>query len=147
VDTALILQGEQGAGKSSFFRKIGGDWFSDTEMGLDKDALLQMRSTWIYEWAELENVTGRHAMSRVKAFLTSNEDRFRPPFGRAMITVKRSGVIVGTTNREEFLHDPSGSRRFWVVPVGEIDLARLQHDRDHVMDRLMRSRSDRPSGS
>lgn len=133
VDTALILQGEQGVGKSSFFRKLAGDWFSDTEMGLDKDALLQMRSTWIYEWAELENVTSRHAMSRVKAFLTSNEDRFRPPFGRAMITVKRSGVIVGTTNREEFLHDPSGSRRFWVVPVGEIDLAQLQVDRDQLL--------------
>jgi predicted P-loop ATPase len=133
LDTALILQGSQGAGKSTFFRVIGGTWFSETEMALDKDALMQLRGAWIYEWAELENVMGRHAVARVKAFLTSTEDKYRPPFGRTPITVRRSGVIVGTTNNEDFLHDPTGSRRFWVVPVGTIDLARLRADRDQLL--------------
>ena len=100
LDTALILQGAQGFGKSTFFRVIGGDWFSDTEMALDKDALMQLRCSWVYEWAELENVFGRHAVARVKAFLTSTEDKYRPPFGRNTISVKRSGVIVGTTNND-----------------------------------------------
>lgn len=133
VDTALILQGAQGIGKSSFFREIARDWFSDTEMALDKDAMMQLRGAWLYEWAELENVTRRHEESRVKAFLTSREDKYRPPFGRAPVTVKRSGVIVGTTNREDFLHDPTGSRRFWVVPVGTIDLERLRAERDQLL--------------
>lgn len=133
VDTALILQGAQGIGKSSFFREIARDWFSDTEMALDKDAMMQLRGAWLYEWAELENVTRRHEESRVKAFLTSREDKYRPPFGRAPVTVKRSGVIVGTTNREDFLHDPTGSRRFWVVPVGIIDLERLRAERDQLL--------------
>lgn len=133
LDTALILQGAQGVGKSTFFRVIGGTWFSDTEMALDKDALMQLRGAWIYEWAELENVMGRHAVARVKAFLTSTEDKYRPPFGRTPITVRRSGVIVGTTNNEDFLHDPTGSRRFWVVPVGVIDLARLRAEREELL--------------
>lgn len=133
VDTALILEGAQGAGKSSFFRIIAGEWFSDTEMALDKDAMLQLRAAWIYEWAELENVTSRQSVSRVKAFLTSTEDRFRPPFGRTPVTVKRSGVIVGTTNTQDFLHDPSGSRRFWVIPVGAIDVARLRQWREQLL--------------
>jgi predicted P-loop ATPase len=133
LDTALILQGAQGAGKSTFFRAIGGEWFSDTEMALDKDALMQLRGAWIYEWAELENVMGRHAVARVKAFLTSTEDKYRPPFGRTPITVRRSGVIVGTTNNEDFLHDPTGSRRFWVVPVGRVDIDRVRTEREQLL--------------
>jgi predicted P-loop ATPase len=133
VDTALILEGAQGAGKSSFFRVIAGEWFSDTEMALDKDAMLQLRGAWVYEWSELENVTSRQSVSRVKAFMTSTEDRYRPPFGRNPVNVKRSGVIVGTTNTQDFLHDPSGSRRFWVIPVGGIDIARLRQLREQLV--------------
>ena len=29
-DTTLVLQGKQGAGKSSFFNTLGGDWFDDS---------------------------------------------------------------------------------------------------------------------
>lgn len=133
VDTALILEGAQGIGKSTFFRVLAGEWFSDTEMALDKDAMMQLRAAWIYEWAELENVTGRQSVSRVKAFLTSTEDKYRPPFGRTPVTVRRSGVIVGSTNSQDFLHDPSGSRRFWVVPVGAIDIPRLRAQRDQLL--------------
>jgi predicted P-loop ATPase len=133
VDTALILEGAQGIGKSTFFRILAGEWFSDTEMALDKDAMMQLRAAWIYEWAELENVMGRQSVSRVKAFLTSTEDKYRPPFGRTPVTVKRSGVIVGTTNNQDFLHDPSGSRRFWVVPVGAIDTRALSAQREQLL--------------
>lgn len=133
VDTALILQGRQGTGKSTFFRILAGDWFNDTEMGLDKDAMMLMGGAWICEWAELENVTGRNTVSRVKAFLTSTEDRFRPPFGRTPITVPRSSVVVGTTNLDTFLHDPTGSRRFWVIPVGAIDIAALREQREQLL--------------
>jgi Virulence-associated protein E/Bifunctional DNA primase/polymerase, N-terminal len=137
VDTALILEGAQGIGKSTFFRIIAGEWFSDTEMALDKDAMMQLRAAWIYEWAELENMLSRQSNSRVKAFLTSTEDKFRPPFGRTPVTVKRSGVIVGTTNDQDFLHDPSGSRRFWVVPVGAIDAVLLRAQRDQLLAEAM----------
>jgi predicted P-loop ATPase len=132
VDTALILEGAQGIGKSTFFRILAADSFSDTEMALDKDAMMQLRGAWIYEWAELENVMSRQSVSRVKAFLTSTEDKYRPPFGRTPVTVKRSGVIVGTTNNQDFLHDPSGSRRFWVVPVGVIDTNALRAQREQL---------------
>lgn len=87
VDSVLILAGGQGVGKSTFFRLLGGEWFSDTEMALDKDGLMLLCGSWILEWAELENVFGRNTTSRVKQFVTSNSDRFRPPFGRTPITV------------------------------------------------------------
>jgi predicted P-loop ATPase len=142
VDTALILEGAQGAGKSSFFRVIAGEWFSDTEMALDKDAMLQLRGAWVYEWSELENVTSRQSVSRVKAFLTSTEDKYRPPFGRTPITVKRSGVSVGSTNNQDFLHDPSGSRRFWVIPISGIDLPRLKAQREQLLAEAVAARQD-----
>jgi putative DNA primase/helicase len=133
VDSVLILVGRQGGGKSTFFRVLGGEWFSDTEMGLDKDGLMQLGGSWIYEWAELENVIGRNTTSRVKQFVTSDRDRFRPPFGRTPITVLRTSIIVGTTNLDSFLHDPTGSRRFWVIPVGSINEALLRKWREQLL--------------
>jgi predicted P-loop ATPase len=133
VDNTLIIQGVQGTGKSTFFRVIAGAWFSDSDMSLDKDGMMQIAGAWISEWAELETVMGRHSVSKVKAFLTSVCDRFRPPFGRNMITLKRSGVIVGSTNLQDFLSDPTGSRRFWVVPAGEVDLALVERWREQLL--------------
>ena len=78
-------------------------------------------------------MTSRQSVSRVKAFFTSTDDKYRPPFGRAPITVKRSGAIVGTTNTQDFLHDPSGSRRFWVVPVGPVDTNALREQRQQLL--------------
>jgi predicted P-loop ATPase len=43
-------------------------------------------------------------------------------------------VIVGTTNEDHFLFDPTGDRRFWVIDVGHnrIDTERLREIRDQV---------------
>jgi predicted P-loop ATPase len=133
VDTTLIIQGLQGTGKSTFFRIVAGHWFSDSEMPLDKDGMMQMAGAWISEWAELENVIGRNTISKVKAFLTSVSDRFRPPFGRNPITIKRSGVIVGSTNLQDFLSDPTGNRRFWVIPAGVVNVVLLREWREQLL--------------
>lgn len=69
VDTTLIIQGLQGTGKSTFFRVVAAPWFSDSEMPLDKDGMMQMAGAWISEWAELENVIGRNTISKVRPFL------------------------------------------------------------------------------
>jgi predicted P-loop ATPase len=134
VDTALVLVGPQGAYKSTFFSVLGGEWFSDTYMDItDKDGLLQLHSAWIYEWAEIESVTTRKQAFEVKAFVTSQIDTFRPPFGRTTGPYKRSNVIVGTTNENQFLVDPTGSRRFWIVRIiGLINIAMLREWRDQL---------------
>lgn len=133
VDTVLILQGDQGAGKSTFFRELGSPWFSDTEMDLgSKDAYLMLGRSWLVEWGEL-NTLSRSTQERVKAFLSASEDIFRQPYGRTMTRLPRTAVIVGSTNKEEILHDETGSRRFWVLPVrGLVEVELLRQWRDQI---------------
>jgi predicted P-loop ATPase len=135
VDTALILQGDQGINKSGFFKVLASPpWFDDTfGKASDKDERLKLHQAWITEWAELSTIFRRKDVEEVKAFLTCSTDRIRPPYGRETEVFKRSGIIVGTTNDHQFLPDPTGNRRFWVVPVrGQIDLAALEQERDRI---------------
>jgi putative DNA primase/helicase len=133
VDTVLILAGKQGAGKSTWCRTLFNDrFFCDTRFKLgDKDALQGLRGVWCYELAELASTRAKDA-EEVKAFLSAQEDRFRPPYGKSMITLKRSTIFIGTTNQPTFLADPTGARRFWPVTVGKIDLEWTAEHRDQI---------------
>lgn len=134
-DCALILQGPQGYGKSTFFKVLASEpWFDDSlGSASDKDEKLKLHRSWMVEWPELETVFRRHDVSQVKAFMSSAVDILRPPYGRSIETLKRGSVIVGTTNQEQFLADTTGNRRFWVVPITHpIDIAKLQAERDQI---------------
>jgi len=135
VDTALILQGRQGQGKSGFFAVLGGEFFDDSMGPLDgKDDLMILHRSWIQEWSEFDQVSGHRQASQIKSFLSRRIDRFRPPYGRYVKEFPRRCVICGSTNQQEFLNDPTGSRRFWVIPVGSrpIDLETLRRERDAI---------------
>ena len=134
VDTSLVLVGDQGFKKSSFFRALAPEWFGNTEIRIgDKDGLQQIHANWITEWAEIDGITSRRHASEVKAFIARRVDDFRPPYGRKTQKFKRSCVIVGSTNETEFLTDPTGSRRFWVVRVcSVIDALIIERVRDQL---------------
>ena len=135
VDTVLVLVGPQGYYKSSFFAALAGDgWFTDSHVDLSsKDIYLQLARSWVVEWGEIERITGRRGSDEVKSFLSSRSDTFRPPYGRAVVTVPRSCVIVGSTNEDAFLQDPTGSRRFWCLRVTRcIDTAAVAAARDQI---------------
>ncbi|MBD1903684.1 hypothetical protein NDI44_28315 [Trichocoleus sp. DQ-A3] len=142
VDTSLILQGSQGFKKSTFFRVLhqGSQareshetWFDQTMSDFtNKDERDKLHRFWCLEWGELERVL-RKGDDVVKAFLSTREDTYRPPYGREPITKPRQSVIVGTTNRDEFLSDDSGDRRFWTVKIERpIDTAQIEVERDLV---------------
>lgn len=132
ADHMLVLQGEQGAGKSSFFAALGGMWFGDDmpPVGL-KDAKEWIRGQWIAEVAELGAISGRD-IEHVKAFLTTRTDKFRKAYGSVVETVPRQVVFAGSTNDDEYLIDPTGGRRFWPLHVGKIDVEGIKRDRDQL---------------
>ncbi|TVQ23554.1 MAG: DUF3854 domain-containing protein [Leptolyngbya sp. DLM2.Bin15] len=135
VDTVCILSGLQGVGKSTFWKLLAGEeWFDDTVGSVsDKDERLKLHQSWFVEWAELEAVFRRKDVSAVKAFITTQRDQIRPPYGRVVKEFARPSIIVGTTNFDEFLADPTGNRRFWVVPVNKaVPLDELATERDRI---------------
>lgn len=134
ADGVLILEGKQGAGKSTALRILSGDeWFGDAlpHMGT-KDASDYLRGKWIVELAELSNVN-KAEVEIVKAFVSRTEERFRPAYGRSEITYPRHCVFAGTTNKSDYLRDETGNRRFWPVKCGGIDLNGLRENRERLL--------------
>jgi len=116
-DMVLTLIGDQGTNKSSFFKILGKQWFSDTFMTVQgKEALEQIQGAWIIEIAELSGFR-KAEVEAVKHFLTKQEDQFRPAYARSSETFKRQCIFVGTTNKKDFLTDATGNRRFNPVDI------------------------------
>ena len=114
-DTAIVLYGEQGLGKSVILERLGGKWFNNTLQDIKtKDALEQIQGAWINELAEL-SPTYKNDNEIVKAFLSRTTDRFRVPYGRRTEEYPRQCVFAGSTNNLLFLKDRTGNRRFWPI--------------------------------
>jgi len=133
-DTILVLEGEQGAGKSTAIQILAGpENFSDQNiLTLDPKAQMELlEGVWIYELCELEGLS-RAETSKVKAFASRSIDQGRPAYGRFKETRPRQVVFIGTTNEDQYLRDMTGNRRFWPAKIGEIDLDALERDRDQL---------------
>jgi putative DNA primase/helicase len=133
ADCVLILAGDQGAGKSTLFRTLATEqYFADTPLDIGSaNSYSQIARAWIYEVAELDSVR-RSANSATKAFLSAQEDNFRPAYGRHAITIKRHVVFAGTTNESQFINDMTGSRRYWPIRVNEVNLHWVKENRDQL---------------
>jgi len=133
-DAVLILKGDQGLGKTNFFRVLAGDYFDNSFSGNnERDDLLNLHRAWVEEWGEVAKVFRKKEVDDLKHFITKTEDAFREPYGRKTQRYKRKCVIVGGVNDEEFLNDPTGDRRFWVIPLQQkVDLQLLKQERDRI---------------
>ena len=134
-DQMLILEGDQGAGKSTLVRALAvrDEWFADeAPLGGDGKLAIEMLSgKWLIEPAELKSLKNSE-VEHVKAFLSRQADRGREAYGRIVTEVPRQCIFIGTTNSDRYLMDPTGNRRFWSVKVGHIDVDGLKRDLDQL---------------
>lgn len=124
----LVLQGEQGNGKTSFFRKLAGNplWFTEGAVidTRNKDTLITAIGSWICELGEID-CTLKKEQSALKAFITRTVDKIRLPYAPSESEMPRTTSMCGTVNPEQFLKDSTGNRRYWTVHVDKIDKRRL----------------------
>ena len=133
-DNILVLNGPQGAGKSTLISKLGGEWYSDslqlTDMN-DKTAAEKLQGYWLLEIGELAGMR-KAEIDKVKAFISRQDDKYRASFGRRVTPHPRQCVFFGTTNTEKgYLRDVTGNRRFWTVKTpggGEMQSWQLSDD-------------------
>lgn len=117
-DNIIVLQGNQGIGKSSICELISMNFantISLSEIG-NKDLIDKLNKTWIAIIDELDTFN-RKEMSTIKTFLSVSQDSVRLSYGRNTSTFKRHCVFIGSTNDDTFLRDSTSSveRRFWVI--------------------------------
>lgn len=134
ADHMLVLEGPQGAGKSSSLYRLSPDpsWVCEHLPDFDsKDALAALHGSWLVEVSEL-SAFRKSEIEGMKSFLSRQVDTYRRPYDRHAIEAPRQCVFVGTTNEDRYLVDTSGNRRFWPVRCGKIDLAALEEHRDQL---------------
>lgn len=121
-DYTVIFQGRQGLGKSTFLQlmALNDAWFNDSLDSLDSDKSAQsLMGSWIIELAELKSLARTAGgVDSVKRFLTATQDKYRVPYERRADIFLRQSVFAGTTNKNDFLQDETGNRRFLIVQTG-----------------------------
>ena len=124
-DYMPVLIGGQGEGKSTFFKYLAcnDSWYDDNFnfKNLDNKAVIEaMSGKWILEMGEMDTLK-KDAVTAdaLKAFITSQQDRYRTPFARRPEDRKRQCVFCGTSNDANFLKDRTGNRRYLPIDTNK----------------------------
>lgn len=146
MDNMLVLEGAQGAGKTSACRILFGEDYLNSNLPDFKstDAFQALEGRWCIEVAELAALK-KSDVSNAKKFISETVDRYRASYGRKVESHPRRCVFIGTTNEATYLLDPTGNRRYWPVQCGDVDLKGLANNRDQIWaEAVTRFRADEP---
>lgn len=126
-DCCLVLNGRelgrdgnQGAGKTSFFRHLAlrNVWFGEgcSIDDRDKDTKRRVVTKWISELGEVES-TFKSDIARLKAFISNPTVAYRLPYAKKDIVTPRITSLCATCNSDQYLIDTTGNRRWWSIPL------------------------------
>lgn len=125
-NTMIVLDGPQGIGKSYLSQWLASpmkDYFLESAINTeDKDSLIRLAQNWIWEVAELGATTRKSDREALKSLLTLDKVVARKAYARTDMRKPALASFFGTINNEAgFLGDPTGNRRFMVVPLTDIE--------------------------
>ena len=137
VDTALILQTDsQGEGKEAIWEALGGEWYCSSLGSIGgnnhKDTLITLHSAWFHNWGEIDRIFGMQSSENIKHFMSEQRDNFRYPHERTNSLKDRKCILVGTTNKRNFINDPTGNRRFPIISTNRINAEWVLEHRDQI---------------
>ena len=120
-DSVPVLDGDQGIGKSTIVKDlVTPEYYSETlsltDMD-DKSGAEKLQGFWVIEIGELAGMK-KADIEKVKAFLSTSDDKYRPSYGKVVESHPRQCIIIATVNGERgYLRDITGNRRFWIIKV------------------------------
>jgi predicted P-loop ATPase len=136
-DLAMILEGDQGVGKTSALRILAGSYHIETALELDRkgeDEIIRKlhgSESWIIEMSEL-TAFRKSEIESLKSFLTKTHDHYRKPYAREVTIKARGFVFAGTTNDTTYLAD-SANRRYLPVKVRHLEREQMENDRQQLL--------------
>lgn len=135
-DTPVLIGTKQGEGKSTFVRWLAmrDDFFTEITEIEGQKGMEAVEGAWICEIGELLALTRAKDVEAVKSFMTRQVDHYRKPYDKRPTDSPRMCVFVGTTNKEQFLTDKTGNRRFYPVKVGQSGYELFDHKEEVKAD-------------
>ena len=116
-----ILVGAQGVGKSMFSRSLVPEkLFAEVSTPLETLMKEQYRLhvAWLLELPEIDHFFSTRNIENFKNLITTRCDEVRRPYASLPERLLRRFVMIGTTNRNQFLVDSTGNRRFVPLEIG-----------------------------
>lgn len=123
----LVFQGDQYVGKTKWFKQLAPADLNVIKEGVilkpdDRDSVKQACSFWLVELGELDSTFRKSDIAALKAFITNRTDVLRRAYARKESQYARRTVFFGSVNPKEFLHDPTGNRRYWTIELASLNL-------------------------
>lgn len=137
-DMVVLIGTKQGEGKSTFVRWLAlrDEFFREVNEFEGQKGIEAVEGGWICEVGELLALTKVKEQEAVKSYLTRLVDTYRKPFERRVTEQKRQCIFIGTTNKEQFLTDKTGNRRFYPVKVNQSGYDLFDHEAEIKADIL-----------
>lgn len=133
VDNMIVLEGEQGIGKSRALQFIAGQWFTEQHESISGKGFFEvLQGKLLIEIGEMDSFS-RADITKVKEVVTNPSDRYRESYGRYAKDHPRQCIFVGTTNKDDWNRDETGARRFWPIACrGDIDHDSIRANREQL---------------
>lgn len=133
ADTAIVLFGNQGTGKTSSVKAIAPeDTFSEIDLkAKDDDKARMIKGKLIVELAELRGLKSSSSEA-IKTYISKTHEEFVDKYDKMPTIYPRRCIYIGTTNEQEFLNEPTENRRWFPITVGKSNVAAIKQDRDQL---------------